>query len=288
MKLIDQNNNPITDPSTLPAVPGSELNCAIGSDAVADATAAVDESYEAARADAGAVAFADASITHGKNDVPEMPAIMGTTSADDVAAERARISAALSAANPSAAFEDDLPTAQAHADNPENTVGGRRRRVVDTSVNLTMSDVDEARVAATDLQHAAEVECDARLCPRDLMVARLRNIKDRLYTYANQSAGRISLVSELLTTAQQLQLAIEMSASLPPDWKPVRTSPTAALAEGVHVFIKSKHRAFYQSDLSADDMDDMVVVRAGEKRLRCHCVATGVSIFIPAGHVEVR
>ena len=207
MKLIDQNNNPITDPSTLPAVEA----------AVADATAAVDESYEAARADAGAVAFADASITYGKNDVPELPAIMGTTSTDEV------------------------------------------------------SDAD-----------------DKRLCPRDQMVARLRNIMDRLYTYANQSAGRISLVSELLTTAQQLQLAIEMSASLPPDWKPVRTSPTAALAEGVHVFIRSKHRALYQSDLSADDMDDMVVVRAGEKRLRCHCVATGVSIFIPAGHVEVR
>ena len=273
MKLIDQNNNPIIDPSTLPAVEA----------AVADATAAVDESYEAARADAGAVAFADASITHGKNDVPEMPAIMGTTSTDNV------VSSPTFTSMPESAIRAGIAVlAQAHADNPENTVGGRRRRVVDTSVNLTMSDVDEARVAATDLQHAAEVECDARLCPRDLMVARLRNIKDRLYTYANQSAGRISLVSELLTTAQQLQLAIEMSAALPPDWKPVRSLPTAALAEGVHVFIKSKHRAFYQSDLSADDMDDMVVVRVGEKRLRCHCVATGVSIFIPAGHVEVR
>jgi hypothetical protein len=80
MKILDQNNNPITDVSTLPDVEA-------------------------------AIAGATGPATHGKNGVPELPAIMGTTSADDVAVERARISAALSAANPSAAFEDDLPAA---------------------------------------------------------------------------------------------------------------------------------------------------------------------------------
>jgi hypothetical protein len=82
-------------------------------------------------------------------------------------------------------------------------------------------------------------------------------------------------------------MAIAGAATLPADWKPVRTPPTAALAEGIHVFIKSKNRALYQSDLSAEEMDDLVVERIGGKRLRCHCVASGTSIFIPAGHVEV-
>jgi hypothetical protein len=199
MEILDQNNRPITDVSTLPAIES----------ATANATAAVDESHDAARADARAVVAAcGLSTTNGENGVHELPAI---------------------------------------------------------------PDAD-----------------DKRLSPRDQMVARLRHIRDRLMAYAAQLGDRPAAVAAFVATAQSLDQAIGGAATLPPDWKPVRTSPTAALAEGIHVFIRSKHRALYQSDLSADDMDDLVVVRVGEKRLRCHCVASGTSIFIPAGHVELR
>ena len=201
MKIIDKNNQPIIDPSTLPAVEA----------AVQMATA-----WEEAEA-AGEDQPDELATTHGKNGVDELPAIMGTTSTDEVA-------------------ESD----------------------------------------------------DKRLSPRDQMVARLRNIRERLMAYAGQLATRPAAVAAFVATAQSLDMAIAGAATLPPDWKPVRTARTASLIEGVHVFLRSKHRALYQSDLSADDMDDMVVMRVGEKRLRCHCVATGVSIFIPAGHVEVR
>ena len=217
MKLIDQNDQPITDPSALPLVDPAR----------ADAQAAVDANREAATADASAVVFPhEATVqmaqsvrdTAGKNGVSELPAILGTTGGDEV---------------------------------PEPTE-------------------------------------DAKLSPRDQMVARLRNIRARLIAYASQLTTRPAAVAAFVTTAQSLDMAIAGASTLPPDWKPVRTSPTAALAEGIHVFVRSKYRALYQSDLSADDIDDMVIVRIGDKRLRCHCTASGASIFIPAGHVEVR
>jgi hypothetical protein len=201
MQLIDKDNRPITDLSTLPAI-----------EAATQMATAVDEAEAAGEDQPDPL-----TTTAGKNGTPELEAVLGTTSTDEVS-------------------ESD----------------------------------------------------DKRLCPRDQMVARLRNIRERLMSYAGQLGDRKAAVSAFVATAQSLDMAIAGAATLPPDWKPVRASATAALAEGIHVFIRSKHRALYQSDLSADDMDDMLVMRVGEKRLRCHCVISGLSIFIPAGHVEVR
>jgi hypothetical protein len=157
----------------------------------------------------------------------------------------------------------------------------------------TQNDVirESVRVATIPVEIGTDEVSDAddkHLCPRDRMVARLRNIRDRLVAYADQSKGRAALVLSLLSTSQELDRAIEYGANLPPDWKPARTAATSTIAVGDHVFIRSRHRALYQSDLSADDMDDMAVLRIGEKRLRCHCVASGASIFVPAGHVEKK
>ena len=157
------------------------------------------------------------STTHGKNGEPELPAIMGTTSTDDV-----------------------------------SDAAGKR------------------------LSH------------RDLMVQHLRNIRDRLEAYAEQTTNRKILFDSLMTTAQGLDLAIAGAATLPPDWKPVRPAASTARKAGDHVTIKSKHRDVYKDDLTTEDMDNMVIMRVGEKRLRCHCVASGATIFVPAGHVESK
>ena len=180
----------------------------------------------------------ETAATHGKNGKRELPAIMGTTSADDMhdEAERARILAGL----PESICDDPKPDSE-----------------------------------------------DPKVCQRDYMVARLRHIRERLVAYAEQTSDRKHLCDPLISTAQSLDLAIAGAAVLPSDWKPVRpaASPTERKA-GDHVVIKSKYRATYQDDLTAEDMDDMVVMRVGEKRLRCHCVASGAGILIPAGHVE--
>jgi hypothetical protein len=198
-----------------------------------------------------AAATDDVSITHGKGGVPELPAFGRELTPDDV---------------------DDMVQELA---TPENAVAW------------------SAAGASADAEHSSTDEVsdagDKRLSPRDLMVARLRNIHDRLIAYADNTNGTSSTAwLALMTTAKALDVAIEASAELPPDWKPARHTGTASLVEGANVFLKSKHRALYQSDLSADDMDDMVIMRVGDKRLRCHCVSSGSMIFIPHGHVEKK
>jgi hypothetical protein len=68
MKLIDQNDHPITDPATLPAIEAATQ--------MAIATEEAEDSGEDQPID-------PLRITHGKNGVPELPAIAGTTAADE-------------------------------------------------------------------------------------------------------------------------------------------------------------------------------------------------------------
>jgi len=140
-------------------------------------------------------------------------------------------------------------------------------------------------VPALPVISEAEPESDPKISPRERMVARLRNIRDRLMAYAEQLGDRKAAVSALVATAQSLDLAIAGAATLPPDWQPVRTPANIERSADDHVVIRSKYRATYQDDLSAEDMDDLVVERVGEKRLRCRC-PSGAIVFVPAGHVE--
>ena len=68
MRLIDQNNHPITDPATLPAVEAATQ--------MATATEEAEDAGEDQPID-------PLRITHGKNGVDELPAIHGTTTADE-------------------------------------------------------------------------------------------------------------------------------------------------------------------------------------------------------------
>ena len=68
MRLIDQNDHPITDPATLPAIEAA-TQMAIATEEAEDA--GEDQPIDPLR------------VTHGKNGVPELPAIHGTTTADE-------------------------------------------------------------------------------------------------------------------------------------------------------------------------------------------------------------
>ena len=127
---------------------------------------------------------------------------------------------------------------------------------------------------------------DDKLAPRDRMIERLKHIRERLVAYAAQSSSLVTLPVALLAAAESLDTAITAAKDLPADWRPVRGAISPDFVIGTRVLIKARHRAAYQGDLSADEMDDMVIQRLGEKRVRCQCVTSGVLAFVPAGHLE--
>lgn len=139
---------------------------------------------------------------------------------------------------------------------------------------------DEAAAGAAD-----DDEADPKLNRRDYFIKRLRRMQERIHGYERQTAGQLSLT--LMSTAASLGLAIDLAAALPDDWKPVQTSaPSAELAVGSRVVIRARFRKIYQDDLSEAQMDDLVVDRVGEKRLRCK-TSGGELVLIPSGHVDL-
>ena len=160
---------------------------------------------------------------------------------------------------------------------------------VDASHDAATADASRAAFDGPASTDEVSEPDEQRLSPRDYMVARLRKIRVRLAAYAGQATDRQSLADALIDAAQSLDLAVAGAACLPPDWRPAREpAPSSEIQAGTHVVIRSKRRATYADDLSPEDMDDLVVMRVGEKRLRCHCVASGMTVLIPAAHVDRR
>ena len=161
--------------------------------------------------------------------------------------------------------------------------------VLPTVESTTLEAIAEIPVMGTTSADDVSTSEEKRLSPRDLMVTRLRNIHGRLVAYVEQTAGSSATAESLTCAAEQLSEAIAASEALPVGWKPARASVgTAELAEGDHVVVRAKHRADYQEDLTDLDMDDLVILRVGEKRMRLHCVASGTTVLLPVKHVERR
>jgi hypothetical protein len=128
---------------------------------------------------------------------------------------------------------------------------------------------------------------DPKLSRRDYLIARLRHMQERIFTYEQQTRGQGKVSLTLMSTAVSLGLAIDHAAELHADWKPVRTAaPSTELGVGSKVVIKSRFRATYQDDLSEAEMDGLTIDRVGEKRLRCR-TPSGAIVLIPAGHVDL-
>ena len=250
MKLIDQNDHPITDPSTLPAVEAA-TQMAI---AIDEANAfIVEEPFGSPAVQAKLQkALLDPPdplrITHGKNGVPELPAIHGTTtSAADLTPEQITISAKMRAEEK--AFDRELA-----------------RECAEHGISTD----DEA--------------ADSKLSRRDYMAAKLERMGLRLVAYAADTAG-YPVRNNLLGISQLLAAIVEDVREMPADWKPAKKGQKTSneIAVGDIVKVRGKAAAIYADAISPAELEHLTVLRVG-KLLRCETTSK-VLVIINAHHV---